>query len=85
MNRIFDKDNSVFKEWRLDNNKSLRKGFEEEIQYWKVPNFVKDEAECTKIAAYMMDNIEFLKSLFIIKSAQSYWPTIRWLNYAPMV
>lgn len=50
-----------------------------------MPNFVKDEAECAAIEAFMSKNSKFLKNLFLVKAAHSYWPNIRWLNYAPMV
>lgn len=33
----------------------------------------------------MSDELEFLKSYFIIKSSFSSYPVIKWLNYAPMV
>jgi hypothetical protein len=50
-----------------------------------VPNFVKDEEEVEGIIKFMQKESEFLKTLFIIKSAYSYFPVIRWLNYGPMV
>lgn len=57
----------------------------EELAYWKVPNFVKDEEECLAIEALLQKHALFLKTLFIIRSSASYYPVIRWLNYAPLV
>lgn len=85
LDRVFDKDNSVFKDWRLDRPKAIADGFVAEIELWKVPNFVKDEAEVELIIKHMAANSEFLKTLFVIRSSASYFPVIRWLSYAPMV
>ena len=85
VDREFKKEKSVFRDWRLDRPKAVGEGFMDEISYWKVPNFVKDEEECAKIAAFMKENSAFLKTLFIVRSSASYFPVIRWLSYAPMV
>ena len=45
MKRVFNKNSSVFKEWKEDNSATLKKATELEIVYWKVPKFVKDENE----------------------------------------
>jgi len=45
LDRRFDKNTSVFKDWKVDVQKKIVEGFREEILHWKVPNFVKDEAE----------------------------------------
>jgi len=46
VDREFNKDKSVFKDWKTDRPKAIAEGFLDEISYWKVPNFVKDEEEC---------------------------------------
>lgn len=56
-----------------------------EVQYWKVPNFVKDAAEVEQIKEYMKSNAEFLKTLFLIVAAKSHFPTIKWLNYGEFI
>lgn len=45
IDRKFDKNKSVFKDWKLDRTKAIQEGFKDEISYWNVPNFVKDEDE----------------------------------------
>lgn len=45
IDRKFDKNKSVFKDWKTDIEKLIKIGFEDEISYWNVPNFVKDENE----------------------------------------
>lgn len=85
IDRAFEKDKSIFKDWRLDKPKAVCDGFLEEIAYWKVPNFVKDEEECEAIEKYMQSQALFLKTLFTVRAAASHFPVIRWLNYAPLV
>jgi len=57
----------------------------EEVATWKVPNFVKDEAECAEILNCMQSEAPFLKTLFIVRTAASNFPAMRWLSYCPMV
>ena len=83
--RKFDKSKSVFKDWRLDNPKKIEQNFLEEIKYWKVPNFVKNEDELKDIVTYMKKESVYLKSLFIVRSSLSYYPSIRWLSYSEFV
>ena len=66
---VFDKNKSVFKDWKMDKAKTIQDGLIDEIQYWNVPNFVKDEDEVDKITKFLKEEAEFLKTLFIIKSA----------------
>ena len=35
-NRVFDKDKTVFKDWKQDNVERIKRNFLEEIKYWKV-------------------------------------------------
>lgn len=81
INREFDKDKSVFKDWKIDKPKPIEKGMQDELSYWKVPNFVKDEEECEKIVQFMLENAEFLKTLFIIKTSYSQFPYIKFLAW----
>ena len=83
--REFVKENSVFKEWRLDRSKKISEGFMHEISYWKVANFIKDSEEVEAIIKLLKNNIEFLKTVFIIRSAQSHFPVIKWLNYSMLI
>jgi hypothetical protein len=66
LDRKFDKNNSVFKDWKVDNTKKIKDGLSDEIQFWKVPNFVKDENEVEMIKELLIRNAEFLKTYFTI-------------------
>ena len=50
-----------------------------------MPNFVKDQNEVKEIELLFLQNIEFLKTLYIVRSAMSNYPVIRWLNFAPFI
>ena len=76
LDRRFDKNTSVFKDWKLDVPKKIVEGFREEILHWKVPNFVKDEAEVQQIEALMVEHAAFLKTLFIVHASKSQFPVI---------
>jgi len=54
VDRRFDKNKSVFKDWKVDVPKKIVEGFREEILHWKVPNFVKDQAEVQQIEDLMI-------------------------------
>jgi hypothetical protein len=82
---VFDKSKSVFKDWKLDKSKLIKEGLIDEVAYWNVPNFVKDEEEVAKITKAMEKEAEFLKTLFIIKCAHSYFPVLRQLNFGQMI
>ena len=83
--RTFDRSKSVFKEWKIDRPKAIEQGLLEEIEYWNVANFVKDENEVQEIIEVMKQHAVFLKTMFTIRSAASAYPAIRWLSYAPMI
>lgn len=85
VDRAFDKDKSVFKEWKVDKPKTISEGLLEEVALWKVPNFVKEPEECEGILDFMQSEACFLKTLFIVRSSASNFPVIRWLSYSPMV
>lgn len=67
--RQFNKEKSVFKDWKHDNHKKLKVGFLEEIKYWKVGKFVKDPQEVEAIIEFMIKYLETLKTIFIVKSS----------------
>lgn len=53
LDRRFDKNTSVFKDWKIDVPKKIVEGFREEILHWRVPNFVKEKAEVVQIEDLM--------------------------------
>ena len=43
--RVFKKEKSVFKDWKIDRPKALADGFVDDVQYWKISGVVKQEDE----------------------------------------
>ena len=85
MDRHFMKASSMFKDWKEDQKEMIDNGFLEEIKHWKVQNFVKDTKEIEVIIDFMKENCLFLKTLFILWSSTSNYPSLRWLNYATFI
>jgi hypothetical protein len=79
--RQFDKNESIFKDWRECNQKSLLKGFEYELKYWRVPKFVKDTDMQKSIYNILTLNRDMIKTLFITLCAQSNFPALSWLDF----
>ena len=79
--RTFDKENSIFKEWRLTNQVKLLAGFVYELKFWRVPRFVKDETIQKKLFAIMCDNRELISTVFLMICSQSQYPSLSWLDF----
>lgn len=47
--RVFDKENSVFASWKIDNLKEIEAGLAKDIMRWKVSRFVKDETDYNNV------------------------------------
>ena len=45
VDRNFNRDKSVFKEWKIDRAKVMGEGFLDEVQYCKISGVVKEEEE----------------------------------------
>ena len=42
---MFRKEHSVFKEWKEDNKVSIDQMIDDDLKWWKVSRFVKEETE----------------------------------------
>lgn len=41
--RVFKKDASVFRDWKEDTTKTLENMFLDDIRFWKISRFIKDD------------------------------------------
>lgn len=41
--RVFKKDTSVFRDWKEDTTKTLENMFLDDIRFWKIGRFIKDD------------------------------------------
>lgn len=55
----------MFRDWKEDDDRIIRECFEHDFECWKLQKFVKDPVEQEKIKAIMIENGDFLKSMFI--------------------
>ena len=72
---------SCFRLWKTDQNNTIRKIIEDELQYWKVPKFVKDTNDQKAVIQEILNNCVFLKTLFTILCCKSNYPTITWIDF----
>ena len=42
---VFDKNLTVFKDWKPPTEKDLQAMFKHDVQYWKMPKFIKEEKQ----------------------------------------
>jgi len=59
--------------------------FEQEVQYWKVPNFLKDVDEINQIKEYLKEHLVYLRNLFIVRSSNSMFPCIKSYDFHEFV
>ena len=83
--RVFEKEKSVFKDWKLDKEDKVVEGFLDEVQYWRISGVVKEEEECAEIRDYLTGECVFLKTIFVVRSALSSYPVISRANYENMI
>lgn len=79
--RNFEKDKSVFKDWKEDNLAKLQKGFELEMSYSRVPKFVKDPTVQQEIFSLLQANRSMLKTVFLMLCSSSSYPSLSWLDF----
>ena len=51
--RAFDKDKSVFKDFKVDTEESLTSGIEHDLELWHADKFIKDEDDLAATANVM--------------------------------
>ena len=80
--RFFDKNKSVFREWREDTTHTLKKSLEIDLRYWKAPRFIKDAADLGNVVHLIEENVYMLKSVFMAVVSASTYPFISWIDFS---
>ena len=83
--RVFQKEVSVFAPWKLDNNKEIVSGFKKDISRWKVSRFVKDETDFNNVIKIMENHVMYLKTVYIMLISGSNFPAITWNDFTIFV
>ena len=58
--RVFNHELSVFKGWKKYSNVDIHRALVHDFHHWKVPRFVKDDAEVRLIEGTIKANWEYL-------------------------
>ncbi|CAI2387721.1 unnamed protein product [Moneuplotes crassus] len=74
--RKFDKNTSVFKEWKEDNPTIITKTLINDIKYWKVPNMIRDKKEYEGVIQVLLKYLPKLKHIYIDLISSSEYPLI---------
>lgn len=76
VDRKFVKEHSVFAQWRLDDDGTLRKCLAHDMRYWKVGKFVKQPSDLEAVVRRTRAHFEMLKNSHIVEASISYFPYI---------
>jgi hypothetical protein len=77
--RVFEKHNSVFKDWLPDTAKQLTDSIEHDVLLWKCSRFIKVDKELEAACQVAHDHAEILKTLFTQVSARgNNYPYVGW-------
>lgn len=74
--RYWDLSNSVFKDWRKDNESIYEKCLEHDFKFWKVPKFLKDPDELEEVKKIIKAKLPILKDFYQYLIAISNFPGI---------
>ena len=80
--RIFNKENSVFKPWKADTNKSLKLMFDLDISHSKIDKVIKDDEAYEDVKNVIFTNISKVKDVFTYWVGYSSYPLISWLDFS---
>lgn len=74
--RTFNKNNSVFKEWKQDTAQRLDDCLEHDVALWKVHKFVKDKEELQKCTALIKKDFATFKMIYTYYATLAAYPYI---------
>lgn len=80
--KMFNKNKSVFKPWKADTSKSLRKMFDQDMEYSKIFKVSKDPNEFSLIKDVLYKYVVEIKDVFVYCTGSSLFPYISWLDFS---
>ena len=81
MQRVFNKDNSVFKDWKEDTELTLQLACESDLSNSKLSKIIKDPFELTKMYDGIYEEYKHIKLLFLQQSCHSVFPYITSIDF----
>ena len=82
--RRFNKNNSVFRNWREDTDDKLRKAFDIDIGNSKIQKFTKDPEIFDEVTDVLFKHTRQIKDIFTYGIGISSFPSISWLDFCDM-
>jgi hypothetical protein len=62
--RVYDRENSVFGRWRVDNDSSLQTLVREDLKFWKAAKFVKNDDDVSDLFRLKVESEQTARRLF---------------------
>lgn len=81
----FDKNASVFKEWKEDTPEIYAQVIESDKKYWKLNRFIKDHEDLDKCSKVLIEHMKPLKDIYTTLISYSNYPNINWLEFANFI
>ena len=79
--RTFQKETSLFRNWRMDTPEDLEICAELDFKYWKVPRICKDESDLKLCEEYVIKYYSPLKEIYITLISDDEYPNIGWMPF----
>ncbi|CDW72588.1 UNKNOWN [Stylonychia lemnae] len=80
--RVFKKDTSVFKEWKEDTPQTIQLMLDDDLKYWKIHRFIKDDNDRLMCEKIIRQNVVLIKKIFITEICNSSFPNISWIDFS---
>eukprot|EP00347_Sterkiella_histriomuscorum_P002614 403367462 len=80
--RVFKKDNSVFKDWKEDTPQTINQMLDDDMKYWKCHRFIKEENDKIACEKIIRQNAVLLKKIFMTEVCNSGFPNISWIDFS---
>ena len=82
MEKKFDFETSVFKNWRIDSPKDVKKAMTHDRKYWKINRMTKNPTVENEVAKMVQDNFKVLNEIFLtVAMSDGTFPTINMISY----
>ena len=79
--RTFQRDQSLFRNWKIDSPEDHEVCAELDFKYWKVPRICKDEVDLKLCEEYVIKYYGPLKEIYITLISDDEYPNIGWMPF----
>lgn len=68
----FEKEISVFKDWKEDNEKIYKQCIEHDQMYWKLHKFIKDLRELENVKEFLIEKMDIIREIHVNLQGESH-------------